>query len=116
MISVQCRIISFFLFFLLLILVIELIRRERLKEKYSLYWLGTIFIFLIFSVLGNQITMIFLSLTGIYNPVNAFFSIILIGIILLLLYLTVVISSLYSQNKRLLQELNILKLDMKDKN
>ena len=92
---------------LILIVVIDLIRREKLRARYSLFWLLAGVIFLIFSLWGNLLELLGRAI-GIYSPTNALFFIGFTGIVVILLYFSVIISGLSLENKKLIEKLSIL--------
>jgi hypothetical protein len=96
--------VSIFIF----IVVIELIRRNHLKERYSLIWLTTSLVLIIFSVWRRLLDYISLKF-GIYYPPSFLFLLAITFLIVLLLHFSTIISSLSEKNKRLAQEMGILK-------
>jgi len=90
------------------IVVIELIRRNHLKERYSLIWLATSLALILFSVWRKLLDYISLKL-GIYYPPSFLFLLAITFLIVLLLHFSTIISSLSEKNKRLAQEIGILK-------
>jgi hypothetical protein len=97
-----------------LVLVIELIRRGRLKERYSLLWLfeGTVLL-----VLSSSRTLLeYISrLLGIFYAPSLLFLLAFLFLLLITLHFTVVISGLSEKNKRLAQELALLRQEMQDR-
>ena len=91
------------------IVVIELIRRNHLKERYSLIWLTTTVVLIIFS-LSRPLLHSIARYLGIYYPPSFLFLLAIIFLLVLLLHFSTVISSLSEQNKRLSQEIGILKI------
>ncbi len=96
--------VSIFIF----VVVIELIRRNHLKERYSLIWLTTSLVLIIFSVWRKLLDYISLKL-GIYYPPSFLFLLAITFLIVLLLHFSMIVSSLSEENKRLAQEMGILK-------
>lgn len=96
--------VSIFIF----VFVIELIRRNHLKERYSLIWLTTSLVLIIFSVWRRLLDYIALKL-GIFYPPSFLFLVAITFLIVLLLHFSTTISSLSEKNKRLAQEMGILK-------
>lgn len=88
--------------------VIELIRRNRLKERYSLIWLAASVVLIIFSSWRGLLHFIALKL-GIDYPPSFLFLLSIAFFIALLLHFSTVISSQTDQNKRLAQEIGMLK-------
>jgi len=93
---------------LIFLMVIELIRRNHLKERYSLIWLATAIVLIIFSMWRPLLHFIALKL-GIFYPPSFLFLLAIGFLIVLLLHFSTVISSQSDQNKRLAQEIGILK-------
>lgn len=96
--------VSGFIFFT----VIELIRRDHLKERYSLIWLAASIVLLVFSAWRGLLHFIALKL-GIYYPPSFLFLLAIAFLLVLLLHFSTVISSQSDHNKRLAQEIGILK-------
>jgi hypothetical protein len=105
-------IVSGFIFFT----VIELIRRDHLKERYSLIWLAASMVLIVFSSWRGLLHFIALKL-GIYYPPSFLFLLAIGFLVVLLLHFSTVISSQSDQNKRLAQEIGILRsrLDLLEK-
>lgn len=94
-----------------LVLVIELIRRGRLKEKYSLLWLFAGSILLLFS-LSRELLEYAAHLFGVYYPPSFLFLLAFLFLLLITLHFSVVLSGLSDKNKRLAQELALLRREM----
>jgi len=90
------------------IVIIELIRRNRLKERYSLIWLAASALLIVFSLWRGLLHFIAHSL-GIYYPPSFLFLLAIFFLLALLLHFSVILSSLSEKNKRLAQELAIFK-------
>ena len=96
-----------------LFLVVELIRRGKLKERYSLLWLLASVVLL---ALSSTQGILFLShVLGIYYPPSALFLVAFLFLLLITLHFSVVISELSEKNKRLAQEIALLRRDMDDR-
>jgi len=93
--------------------VFELIRRNHLKERYSLIWLGASALLIIFSFERNLLHFA-ARLLGIYYPPSFLFLLAIAFLLVLLLHFSTVISSLSDNNKRLAQEIGILKKRLSD--
>jgi hypothetical protein len=93
---------------LLLIVVVELIRRGRLKEKYSLLWLLAGAVLLVFSSSRDILEFISHAL-GIFYPPSFLFLLAFFFLLLITLHFSVVISGLSEKNKHLAQEIALLK-------
>lgn len=92
--------------------VIELIRRNHLKERYSLTWLAASIVLIIFSASRNLLTLMS-RIIGIYYPPSFLFLLATVFLLVLLLHFSTVISLLGDKNNRLAQELGLLKTRLK---
>jgi len=97
----------------LLVVVIELIRRGRLKERYSLLWLFAGSMLLVFS-LSRDLLEYTSRLLGIYYPPSFLFLLAFLFLLLITLHFSVVLSGLSEQNKQLAQELALLRQEMQE--
>jgi hypothetical protein len=93
--------------------VIELIRRNHLKERYSLIWLAASLVLILFSVMRNLLHFMARAV-GIYYPPSFLFLLAIAFLLALLLHFSTIVSSLSENNKRLAQEIGILKKRLKD--
>lgn len=98
---------------LLLLVIIELIRRKNLKERYSLLWLITGGIFLILSLELDYLTPI-AQFFGFLVASNALFLAAFLFLVIISLGMTIAVSNLSEKNKRLTQELVLLKKRVED--
>jgi hypothetical protein len=94
---------TIFIFFIL-----ELIRKKTLHEAYSLLWLFFALVFLGLSVWRQGLDVIS-GLIGISYPPAALFLTLLIAMFLILIQFSIVISKLSENNKKLAQEVGLLK-------
>jgi hypothetical protein len=97
----------------LLVVVVELIRRGRLKERYSLLWLlaGGILLFL---SLSRGVLDSIASLLGIFYPPSFLFLLAFFFLLLITLHFSIVISGLTEKNKKLAQEIALLRREMEE--
>ncbi len=95
----------------LFLVVIDLIRRGKLKERYALLWLCASAVLLVFS-LSRRLLEYVSHLIGIFYPPSFLFLLAFLFILLITLHFSAVISHLSEQNKRLAQELALLKQEM----
>ncbi len=94
--------------FILLFFVLNGIRRRRIGIEYSILWLIVsllIGVLIIFRGLGDRIAYFL----GIEYPPALFFFVAIFFIILVLLHYSIELTKLKEYNKRLVQELSILK-------
>ncbi len=96
---------------LVLIVVIDLIRRGRLKERYSLLWLLSGGVLLVLSSSRTLLESISHGL-GIFYPPSFLFLVAFLFLLLITLHFSVVISGLHDKNKQLAQELALLRHEM----
>ena len=93
---------------ILLFVVLELIRRGRLKERYALLWLFSSVVLLILS-LSRSLLEYFSQLIGIFYPPSLLFLIAFVFLLLITLHFSSVISGLSEKNKRLAQDIALLR-------
>ncbi len=96
----------------LLVIVVELIRRGKLKERYSLLWLCAGTVLLILSSSRYLLELISRTL-GIFYPPSFLFLLAFFFLLLITLHFSVVISGLSEKNKKLAQELALMRQDLK---
>ena len=96
-----------------LIVVIELIRRGRLKEKYSLLWLFASGVLLVLSMSRGLLEYV-AHLLGVFYPPSFLFLLAFLFLLLITLHFSVVISGLSDRNKQLAQEIALLRLEMQE--
>lgn len=100
--------LSVILAFLFLLLVLELVRRQKLKEQYSLLWILFSAVLVIISLNVSLVEWIADRFGVKYAPAVLF----LFGLLFcftIILHLTIVVTKLTAQVLRLTQELTILK-------
>ncbi|MDY6862563.1 MAG: DUF2304 domain-containing protein [Thermodesulfobacteriota bacterium] len=96
------------------IVILELVRRRKLREEYSWLWLLTGAIILTLTLWYESLLKI-THLIGAGLPTSTLFLFAIIFLILLCLQFSVQISKLSDQVKNLVQELTILKAEIKQK-
>jgi len=107
------QIISIAVSGVIFLIVIDLIRRNHLKERYSLIWLGASLVLILFSV-TRQLLHFIARAIGIYYPPSFLFLLAIAFLLVLLLHFSTIVSSLAENNKRLAQEIGILKKRLKE--
>jgi len=96
-----------------LIMVVELIIQGRLKERYSLLWLLAGVVLLILSL--SRALLAFLSrLLGVSYPPSLLFLLAFLFLLLITLHFSVVISGLSEKNRKLAQEIALLRQEMRE--
>ena len=96
-----------------LLLVVELIRRGRLKERYSLLWLFAGGVLLLLSS-SRSILDYISNMVGIYYPPSFLFLLAFLFLLLITLHFSVTISGLSEKNKRLAQDMALLRQEMRE--
>lgn len=96
----------------ILVIVFELIRRGKLKEEYSLLWLLSGVVILVFSIFPDLLNVLSRSL-GMYY-LTALFVVSFLFLLFIVLHFSTVISRLSERNKDLSQELSILEFKFKE--
>jgi hypothetical protein len=110
----KIQIISIIASLIIFFVVINLIRRRRLKTEYSLIWLAVSLTFVVFSFWRNGIDWL-ASIFGIAYAPSVLFIILLVGIILLLIEFSMIISTQAERIKVLVQELALIKQELEEK-
>lgn len=95
-------------------IVVNLVRRRRLKTEYSLIWLMVSVTFIVFSFWRDGIDWL-AKLFGIAYAPSVLFIILLVGIILLLIEFSIIISKQSERIKVLVQEIGLLRLEIQTK-
>ncbi len=91
----------------LLLLVLELVRRRLLAERYSLLWLAMALAVLLLAASRPMVDRL-AALVGISYPPSALFVAGFGGMLVLMLYLTAVITKLSRQNRIAAQRIGLL--------
>lgn len=87
--------------------VLELVRRRRLREEYSLLWIVTAVVLIVLNLWPAPLDWI-TEVTGIFRPTVLF--VVAVGFFLIiLLYYSTVLTRLADQNKALAQEVALLR-------
>ncbi len=111
---IQFRIIVGMLSLVLLLITFELIRKERLREEYSLLWLFTGAAIFVFSLWPEFFLSQFITkITGIFY-LSAVVLIAFGFLLLIVLHFSVVISKLTDRNKELAQRHALLELKINE--
>jgi hypothetical protein len=107
MTPVRVSVIAAIASILMLLVVLELIRSNRLRERYALLWLLTGVIMLVLAVWDGALVEL-ADLVGIAYPPSALFVLISLFLLLVLLHYSTVISKLSDENRILAQRLALL--------
>jgi hypothetical protein len=87
--------------------VLELVRRRRLMERYALLWLLAALVLVVLAIWKGLLTTVSADF-GIHYPPSTLFAIGFGFVVLVLLSVSIVISRLADQNKRLAQHVALL--------
>ncbi len=93
---------------ILLAVIFQLIRKNRLQEKYSILWIASAVVMVVLSV-WTQLLKGFAAWIGIFYPPSALFAAAVFCGLVIALHYSVVLSTLTSQNKTLAQEIALLR-------
>ena len=96
-----------------LVLVLELVRRRRLREEYSLIWIATAFAMLLVSAWRDLLHTLAASI-GVAYPPNLLFLLATLFLLLMLLYFSTVITRLAQENKEIAQEVALLRREIEE--
>ena len=110
----KIQIISIVASLSIFIIVVNLVRRRRLKTEYSLIWIMVSVTFIVFSFWRDGIDWL-AKLFGIAYAPSVLFIILLVGIILLLIEFSIIISKQSERIKVLVQEIGLLRLEIQTK-
>jgi len=90
--------------------IIELVRRRKLREEYSILWLSGAIVVLVLSVKQDWLDRVSAAV-GIAYPPSRLFLIGMFFIVLILIHFSYAISKLKHMNKQIAQELALMKAD-----
>jgi hypothetical protein len=111
---IQIQIVIGALSIILLLITFELIRKERLREEYSILWLFTGVAIFIFSLWPEFfLSKFFAQITGLYY-LSAVVMIAFLFLLLIVLHFSVAISKLTDRNKELAQRHALLELEFNE--
>lgn len=96
-----------------LIFVLELVRRRKLREEYSLLWLGTAFVMLVVAAWRDLLHGM-AEFVGIVYPPNLLFLLAALFVMFILLYFSTVITRLTQENKEIAQQVALLQRQLDD--
>lgn len=90
------------------VFIIELVRRRKLREEYSLLWLATALALIILSV-SRPLLDTLANLVGIYYPPSALFLVAMVFVLFILLHFSTVLTRLTQESKESAQQLALLR-------
>jgi hypothetical protein len=95
-----------------LILVLELVRRRKLREDYSLLWLATAVVLILLSLSRPLLDRLAELLGIITYPPAALFLVAIIFMLAILLHFSTVLTRLARENKELAQQMSLLRWEL----
>lgn len=98
----------------LLLLILELVRRGKLAERYSLLWIATAVVLLVLSVWRDFLDL-FAKAVGIFYPPSALFLVAFGFVLLLILHFSVIVSRLSRRTRELAQAVALLKEELESR-
>lgn len=104
----RIQILAIITSFSFLFFIIRLIIKGKLREEYSIAWIICTLILVLFSFWRNGLEVV-AKLLGVYQAPNLVFTGAIFAVLVYLLHLSVVMSKLQSNMKKLTQELSFLK-------
>ena len=109
-IAIHLRVLIGVLCFALVGIIIELIRKNRLKEHYAIIWLCTALSIFIFGIWPDSLNLI--SRIVRLHHLTTLFLVSFIFLLAIVLHFTLVISQLFDRNRRLTQEVAWIRFEM----
>jgi hypothetical protein len=92
----------------LLLYILEMVRRRKLQEEYSILWLFGSLAILVLSIKQDWLFSLARSV-GIVYPPSFLFLVGILFILLILIHFSIAISKLHHMNKKIAQEIALLK-------
>ena len=92
----------------LLLYILEMVRRRKLREEYSILWLAGSVVILILSLKQDWLISIAYTV-GIAYPPSFLFLVGILFILLILIHFSIAISKLHHMNKKMAQEIALMK-------
>jgi hypothetical protein len=91
----------------LLLYILEMVRRRKLREEYSILWLFGSVVILVLSIKKDWLEWASYA-AGIFYPPSFLFLIGVLFIVLVLIHFSITISQLHQMNKKMAQEIALL--------
>jgi hypothetical protein len=96
---------------ILFLFILNLIRRKRIKEEYSLLWVFFGIVFIVLSLWRQGLDYIAMAI-GVAYPPTAILLIFLMAMFMILIQFSIIISRLSDANKTLCQEIGLMKMEL----
>jgi hypothetical protein len=91
----------------LLVLVLELVRRRRLREEYTVFWLLTCAVLIVLAVWRGALQLV-ARVVGTTLPLSALFGAGFFLVFLIMLHFSTVVTDLWRRNKQMAKEIALL--------
>ncbi len=95
-----------------LIFILELVRRQKLREDYSLLWLVTAVVLLLLFVSRPLLDQLAALIGVVTYPPAALFAVAIFFVLAILLHFSTVLTKLTRENKRIAQQMAILQHEL----
>ncbi len=95
-----------------LIFILELVRRQKLREDYSLLWLATSIVLLLLFLSRPLLDQLAALIGVVTYPPAALFAVAIFFVLAILLHFSTVLTRLTRENKRIAQQLAILQHEL----
>jgi hypothetical protein len=109
--TIQQRLLFGLAAVVLLILVLELVRRRRLREEYTVFWLLTCAVLVVLALWKGGLAFV-AQLLGTTLPLSALFGAGFFLVFLIMLHFSTVASDLWHQNKHMAKEIALLEEEL----
>jgi hypothetical protein len=96
-----------------LLYIAYLIIKGKLREEYAIFWVICTLILITFSIWREGLAIVS-RLLGVFDAPNLVFMSAIFGVFIYLLHLSVVVSRLHEKNKKLAQDIALMKNKMKE--
>lgn len=105
--TIQQRVLFGLAAVVLLILVLELVRRRRLREEYTVFWLLTCAVLIVLAVWRGALQLV-ARVVGTTLPLSALFGAGFFLVFLIMLHFSTVVTGLWRRNKQMAKEIALL--------
>ena len=111
----RVQIIAIVASILFILFIARLILRGKLREEYSIIWIVCSILLIVFSFWRSGLDVVS-NFIGIKAPPNLVFTGAIFAVLVYLLHLSVVVSKLQEQNKKLAQEIALMNEKLREPN
>ena len=92
-----------------LLYILEMVRRRKLREEYSILWLAGSVVILVLSIKQDWLVVL-AHAVGVVYPPSFLFLVGILFILLILIHFSIAISKLHLMNKKMAQEIALMKV------